>query len=145
MTPLGNRTGAELERLVSFAILRAEALVDQRLPARAAWLEVLAVELELAERFPPESIEGGIARAGAVAAALSAGELTKAKQLAERFVAEPELTAERRKALDRLVREHEEQVASRFPALARYRGVRTVLEWKTRMATQPDAVFPWAA
>jgi hypothetical protein len=78
-----------LER-VTEAIGQAEALEDQGPSAamRAAFLTVSFLEEELAEAMPPSDAEGAIARRGAVRAALKAGVLPRARDLAERYLAE---------------------------------------------------------
>jgi hypothetical protein len=85
---------------VTEAILRAERLEAEGPPfeANQAYLNVSFLEEEIAEALPPSDPEGGIARRGAVRAALTAGLPIRAKELADRYVAEagvpPALAAE---------------------------------------------------
>ncbi|TMQ02260.1 MAG: hypothetical protein E6J90_00895 [Deltaproteobacteria bacterium] len=75
----------ELNHRVTNAILRAESLPAGSQEAWEAFHEVSALEESIAALLPPDDLEGEIARLGAVAAALSAGEPLRALQLAERF------------------------------------------------------------
>jgi hypothetical protein len=81
----------ELYESVTLAILRAEALEDQGSIAemRGAYLTVSFIEEEIAEMTPPSGPEGAIARRGAVRAALKAGVPMYARELADRYLAEP--------------------------------------------------------
>jgi hypothetical protein len=80
----------ELNERVTEAILRAEALEDQGASAemRGAYLTVSFIEEEIAEATPPSGTEGAIARRGAVRAAIKAGVPARARDLAERYLAE---------------------------------------------------------
>lgn len=73
--------------------------------AEAAWLEVLAYEERLAAITPAAEIAGGIARAGAVHAALAAGRREEAERLARKYLSDPSLTPERRAAIERAIEE----------------------------------------
>jgi hypothetical protein len=78
--------------LVSEAIQRAETLEDLGAPgARSAHLDVSLLEEKIAELLPASDPEGALARRGAVRAAFAAGELTRARKLAEEFLAEAEI------------------------------------------------------
>lgn len=75
--------------LVSEAIRRAETLEDLGASgARSAYLDVSLLEEKVAEVLPASDPEGALARRGAVRAALAAKDLARARQLAERFLAE---------------------------------------------------------
>jgi hypothetical protein len=75
--------------LVTEAIRRAETLEDLQAPgARVAYLDVSILEEQVAEVLPASDPEGAVARRGAVRAALSANEQDRARQLAERYLAE---------------------------------------------------------
>jgi hypothetical protein len=80
-----------LYQRVTEAILEAEALEMKgpSVEAAQAYLTVSFVEEEIAATLPASEEEGAIARRGAVRAALTAGLPTRAKELAERYMAEP--------------------------------------------------------
>ncbi|MFL6262870.1 MAG: hypothetical protein ACJ76Y_24490 [Thermoanaerobaculia bacterium] len=93
-----------LYQLVSEAIRRAEWLDDLHDPgAQAAYLEVSRLEERIAEALPAIEPEGALARRGSVRAALAAGELNRAKELAERFLREDLANAELRAELLQLL------------------------------------------
>jgi hypothetical protein len=76
-------TEDELNTLVSIAIRRAEVSDDVNSPtASDAWHEVMVYEERIASITRPEEITGGIARVGAVRAALAAGQRLEAARLA---------------------------------------------------------------
>lgn len=81
---------------VTEAILRAESLAETgpQYVANQAYWSVSCVEAEIAESLPADSEEGAIARRGAVRAALAAGLPVPAKELADRYMAEPEAPPE---------------------------------------------------
>jgi hypothetical protein len=85
-----------LYQRVTEAILRAEALETNApsVEAAQAYLTVSFVEEEIAEALPASEEEGAIARRGAVRAALTAGLPTRAKELAERYLVEPDAPPE---------------------------------------------------
>jgi hypothetical protein len=86
--------------LVTEAIRRAETLEDLGAPGTsAAFLDVSLLEEKIAETLPASDPEGALARRGAVRAALSARDPGRARQLAERFLAEPDIDAEAREEL----------------------------------------------
>jgi uncharacterized protein (DUF697 family) len=98
-------TESQLDGLVSVAIRRAEELDDLGEPSQDAWREVMTYEERLADLTSPSKIAGGIARAGAVRAALAAGMRGHAERLATKYLAEESLPAERRTAIERAFRE----------------------------------------
>ncbi len=80
-----------LYQRVTEAILEAEALEMKgpSVEAAQAYLTVSFVEEEIAATLSASEEEGAIARRGAVRAALTAGLPTRARGLAERYMAEP--------------------------------------------------------
>ncbi len=105
----------QLYPLVSEAIQRAETLEDLGAPGTcAAYLDVSLLEEKVAEFLPASDPEGALARRGAVRAALAARELTRAQQLAERFLAESAEDAE----LLKLSEQADHAVAARYPKAA---------------------------
>jgi hypothetical protein len=144
-SPLIGLTEDELDALVSIAIRRAEILEEMKSPkASDAWSEVMIYEARLSEITRPDEIPGGVARAGAVTAALAAGRRTDASRLASRYLAEPELPAERRVAIQRAFEEDQERLAQRFPALSRSGRLAELAEWRA-VASRDLHVFPRAA
>ena len=138
-------TEDELDVLVSIAIRRAEVLEDAASPAMfEAWREVLAYEEQLAAITSPSSVPGGLARAGAIAAAFSSGDRLRAIELSGRYLAEPELPAERRDAITTIFKEHIEKLAKRYPALAKASRLEELERWRVEMAKRP-AIFPRVA
>lgn len=98
---LATLTEDELDTLVSIAILRAESLEDAGAPtAKDAWYEVMLYEQQLANLTSAEDVPGGIARVGAVRAAVAAGQFEAARILASTYLQEPELPAERKAAIE---------------------------------------------
>jgi hypothetical protein len=122
-----------LDTLVSIAILRAQLLDKENDPAAPmAWREVMHCERSLAELCPASSLAGGIARAGAVSAALAAKDAHQAYELKTRYFAETELPQERRARIQ-------------HPHLAKA-GLNNLLQevsqrWRTP-ANGPARVFP---
>ena len=117
---LSTLTEDELDVLVSIAIRRAEVLEDSgSAAAHEAWHEVMLYEERLAAIIPPDEIPGGVARAGAVAAALASGDRQHAKKLASFYLAEGSLPVERRTAIEKVFREEQVRLARRFPTLAK--------------------------
>jgi hypothetical protein len=138
-------TEDELDTLVSVAIRRAEILEELKSPrATDAWSEIMAYEERLAEITRPEDISGGVARVGAVTAALAAGRRSEASRLASRYLAEGQLPAERRAAIQRAFEEDQERLARRFPALSRTGRLAELAEWRA-LAAKELRVFPRAA
>lgn len=75
--------------LITEAIRRAEALEDLGAPGvYSAHLDLSLLEERAAGILPASNPEGALARRGAVRAALAAREITRARQLAKRFLAE---------------------------------------------------------
>ncbi len=96
-TALLTLTEDDLDALVSSAILKAESLDDKGSPfAAEAWREVMFYEERLAAMTAADEIDGGVARAGAVSAALAAGDRSAANCLAARYLADDLLPGERR-------------------------------------------------
>jgi len=138
-------TEDELDTLVSIAIRRAELLDDARSPtANDAWHEVMVYEERLAAITSPSDIVGGVARVGAVRAALAAGRRLDASSLASRYLAEVELPPERRAAIERAFQEDRDLLARRFPALAKTGRLAELEEWRAVTSAHPH-VFPQAA
>ena len=79
---------AELNRSVTSAIIRAEALLPGTWEAQRAFREVADLEEEIATIIGARTAAGEIARLGAITAALSAGEPLRALQLGERYLAD---------------------------------------------------------
>jgi hypothetical protein len=135
----------ELDTLVSIAIRRAEFLEDSGLPgARQAWLEVMAYETRLAKLTRPADVTGGVARVGAVRAALAAGDRLAAQNLATQYLAEDSLPDERRTAIRRAFDEAMERLAQRFPVLAKTGRLAELQQWRSAVSDN-TAVFPRAA
>ena len=139
----------ELDMLVSFAIRRAELLTEQgpsvANAARAAWAEVQLYEERLAELTKAEDLFGGVARVGAVSAALAAGQDEVAIRLKERYLSAISLPEERRKAIDRAFEQHYARQAARYPYAAKNDPniFAKLAEWRRQSAS--NAVFPLAA
>lgn len=142
----GRLTEDELDVLVSVALRRAEILDEIDSPgAGEAWREVMEYETRLAALTSPAEITGGIARAGAVAAALAAGERLLAQQLSAQYLAEASLPVERRAAISRVFQEDEKRLASRFSALSRSGLLAELPKWRAALSQQTGGVFPRAA
>lgn len=142
---LAGLTEDELDTFVSIAIRRAEILEDLKSPqAGDAWSEVMSYEARLAELTQPEDIPGGVARVGAVTAALAAGRRSEALRLAGLYLAEASLPEERREAIRRAFQEDQERLSHRFPALSRSGRLAELADWRARAARGPH-VFPRAA
>lgn len=90
--------------LVSEAIRRAEILDDLGAPGCGdAYADVSLIEERIAALVSPADPEGALARRGAVRSAMSAGDVRRARSLAERFVSEEDSTAELRQQIATLV------------------------------------------
>jgi hypothetical protein len=76
----------DLNRSVTNAILRAEVLPAGSWEAESAFRDVADLEEEIAALVSAQTVEGELARIGAVTAALSASEPLRARQLAERYL-----------------------------------------------------------
>ncbi len=144
----GRLTEDELDVLVSVALRRAEILDEIDSPgAGEAWREVMEYEKRLAALTSPAEITGGIARVGAVAAALAAGERLVAQQLSAQYLAEAVLPVERRAAISRVFQEDEQRLASRFSALGWSGRLSELARWRVALSQQSagGGVFPRAA
>ena len=143
---LAGLTEDDLDVLVSVALRRAEILdeLDSR-SAGEAWREVMEYEKRLAELTRAAEISGGVARVGAVAAALAAGERLAAQELSAQYLAESSLPQERRAAIDRVFQENQERLAVRFPAIGRTGRLLELDKWRAAMSRQRDVVFPRTA
>ncbi len=134
---------SRLNALVSIAIHRAElhekmgsALVAE------AWREVMLCEQQLVAITPAFTIPGGIARVGAVAAALASGNRQEANRLAQVYRADDSLSDERRRALDRIFQEEDEAYSRKFRGSAKDRLA--VEGWRVELKANPS-IFPIAA
>lgn len=78
----------ELNKKVTAAIFRAEHL-PPGLEAELAFRDVSMIEEEIARLTSVDSLEGSVARRGAITGALSAGDWLRALGLAEAYLAEP--------------------------------------------------------
>lgn len=135
----------ELDTFVSIAIRRAEILEDLESPqAGEAWSEVMIYEARLAEITRPEEIPGGVARIGAVTAALAAGRRSEASRLAALYLVEASLPGEVREAIQRAFQEDHERLSHRFPALSKSGRLAELADWRAR-AARGLHVFPRAA
>ena len=147
-TGLSAPTEDELDMLVSIAIRRAELLAEMKSPMSAgAWREVMAYEESLARITQPAEIAGGVARAGAVTAALAAGQRLDAQRLASQYLAEDALPAERRNVIERAIKQDEKRLAEHFPALNKQGRLRWIAEldsWRSSVLASPH-VFPCPA
>lgn len=145
---LSEPTEDELDVLVSIAIRRAELLVNMRSPMSAeAWHEVMAYEEQLARVTSSAEIAGGVARAGAVTAALAAGRRPDARRLAAQYLAEDALPSERRTVIERAIAQDAKLLAQRFPALSNQGRLGWIDElgaWRISVLANPH-VFPCPA
>ena len=90
--------------LVSEAIQRADTLEELGAPgAAAAHLDVSLLEERIAAGLPASNPEGALARRGAVRAAGAANDWRRARELAERFMADADAGAELREQLASLL------------------------------------------
>ena len=98
-----------LNKRVTEAILRAEALEVKgpSIEVSRAYLDVSFCEEEIAAHLPVSDEEGAIARRGAVRAALTAGQPTRAKDLADRYAAEGDAPSDLVKELERMAAQAE--------------------------------------
>jgi hypothetical protein len=101
---------AELNRRVTSAIFDAEALAHGSWEAQCAFRTVSELEEEIATMAGAGTVEGDIARLGALTAALSAGEPLRALQLGERYGADS-LSDGARARLAQLLAEAEAELA----------------------------------
>jgi hypothetical protein len=127
----------ELFTLVTDAILRADALADLRAPGAAtAYLDVSRVEEEIAARVPASHPDGALARDGAVRAATTAGDFGRARELADRYLAEPDVDAELTAAIATLVTVEQDPLALRHPRTVKRLEPRRVRRLARRLAGQ---------
>ena len=133
----------DLDVLVSIAIQRAELLSEQHLAnAREAWREVMEYEIRLVDLTDAGDVPGGVARVGAIAAALAAGHRYDAMSLRKKYLDDDSLPMERRKAIDRVFAEDQEIRKKLYPSLTRRGGrLEDLAEWRRAGAAQPR-VFP---
>lgn len=96
---------SDLYRAVTEAICRAEALEagGHERDAAIAYQAVSYIEEEIAELLPASDPEGALARQGAVTAAMSAGAVTRAVALANKYRAECDLPNTFSSELDALI------------------------------------------
>lgn len=99
----------DLNSRVTNAILRAEALPAKSWEAQSAFREVADLEEGIASIAGAQTAEGEIARLGAVAASLNAGDPLRTIQLAERYLADA-LSAPARHELEELRREADAEI-----------------------------------
>lgn len=92
----------ELNRRVTSAIFRAERLAKGSWEAQEAYREVSVLEEQIAGWTRPTEVEGVLARAGAVRAAIRAGQCLRALSLATRFLEEEATPADLRAELEAL-------------------------------------------
>jgi hypothetical protein len=104
----------ELNRSVTSAILRAEALPPGSWEAERAFRDVADLEQEIAGIAGANTVEGEVARLGAVTASMSAGELVRAVQLAERYL--PDALSDRSRTKLRDLRDEAEAAITRAAA-----------------------------
>jgi len=110
-----------LNSLVTSAIWRAEQLDDAGLEtAPMAWSEVSRWEEELAKLIPARETEGRIARRGAVRAAVKSNDYVRAKDLAERYIAENGAPKGLVVELRQLLNEEAKGLAEQFPFAAKH-------------------------
>lgn len=135
--------------LVTEGIRRAEVLSELSAPgASAAHLDVSLLEERIAEQLPASDAEGAIARRGAVRAAVAAGDLSRARRLVTRYVAEvdigPELHAELVALADgsgRTASERERSLEARYPHVSVTVGIGEVRRLARAWISQ-GAPFP---
>ena len=100
----------DLNARVTNAIFRAEDDDRSGRDSRDSWFLVSTVEAEIAAHMPASSVEGDIARIGAITAALSARAPRRAVELANAYLRE-DLSEEMRVEIDALAREAATAVA----------------------------------
>jgi len=99
---MSQATLAKLNRLVTTAILAAERTKSGTEAERVAYVRVSDLEEQIADILPARTLEGDIARRGAIRAAIMAGDRPRARGLFDHYMKEgmpPELA----EVLDRLV------------------------------------------
>lgn len=90
---------------VSAAIIRAERLEDDGEDAVEAYREVFRCEMSLVDIYTPDSVEGQIARRGAVSAALKSANRELAEELAKKYLNEEGVVASVRIGISELLQE----------------------------------------
>lgn len=90
-----SRTLTQLNSEVTDAILAAERLERSgvTVESRRAWQEVSRIEEAIAGELAAKTLQGAIARCGAVSAAFSAEDWARVSALAARYLADPSLHA----------------------------------------------------
>lgn len=92
--------------LVTEAIRKAEVFDDINAPgARDAHRDVSLLEERIASLLEASSAEGAIARRGAVRAAIAAGDIHRAEELAARFSSQAGMTDALRSELDEMIKD----------------------------------------
>ena len=107
----------------------------------------LRSEERLAAISDASEISGGIARVGAIQAALAAGLRQDAKQLQTKYLLDKNLSTERKAAIERAFASDQARQALRYPSLANKGMLARLGEldtWRMSMASKPR-VFPIAA
>lgn len=90
---------------VTSAVLRAERMErDGEAGAVAAFAEAADAEEELARLHAAGTLEGAVARVGAIRACVKSGQRERAGALAARYLADPELAAQRHEEIRALLR-----------------------------------------
>ncbi len=138
-----------LNALVSIAIMRAEMLEDAHEPAQVgAWREVLQLETRLAEITSAASPPGGVARAGAVDAALKSRQFERASRLRQEYFEDAQLPKARREEISSMIKNYALARERQFPALAAKGALDAVLSqvsnWRAQMS-EGRGIFPVAA
>jgi hypothetical protein len=131
-------TEDELDTLVSIAIRRAEILSEAGSRSAAdAWREVMLYERRLAELTGPGEVPGGVARLGAITAAIAANDDESAFHLAFQYCAEAALPSERRSAIVRALQAYvldrarfRARDGGPYPVAASAQGNREIKEMK---------------
>lgn len=112
---------AALDVAVTVAIDRAERLPADSSEARAAYAEVSSIEEALAALHPAMSVEGAVARVGAITAALRASQWARAEALAQRYLSDAQLAAARRAQIEEAFRTMTPQPVADLTSLRRHR------------------------
>jgi len=142
---LNGLTEDDLDALVPIAIRRAEVLGGAGSSAASdAWREVRLYEEQLSNLTSADEITGGIARVGAVRAALASGDRHEAARPKTQYLNDPPLPAERREAIKRAFDEEQMRLEERFPASAKRGRLSEPQEWRAKLSDKP-CVFPRVA
>ena len=116
----------DLNASVTTAILRAESLPAGSWEAQRAFRFVADLEEEIATLVGAQTVEGEVARLGAISAALSAGEPLRAIQFAARYRTDA-LGVAVRSRMDDLVREADEALQQALEETPDVQPIRFVL------------------